>query len=116
MFVALALLASIGPALWASAIVVKYRDFRFVVPFLLQFGSLRFAGRLLQCDRAAGVASALQPQSDGRHHRRLPLVHVGGESLIYLPGFAISLGVIALLLWIGIAGFRRIERGFADFI
>ena len=36
--VALALLASLGPALWASAIVVKYRDFRFVIPFVLQFG------------------------------------------------------------------------------
>ena len=41
---------------------------------------------------------------------------VGGESPIYLPGFAISLGMIALLLWVGIAGFRRIERGFADLI
>jgi lipopolysaccharide transport system permease protein len=41
---------------------------------------------------------------------------VGGESPIYLPGFAISLVVIAGLLWIGISGFRRIERGFADLI
>jgi lipopolysaccharide transport system permease protein len=41
---------------------------------------------------------------------------VGGESPIYMPGFIVSLGVIAALLWIGITAFRRIERGFADLI
>ncbi len=38
LFVALAVLVAIGPALWAAAIVVKYRDFRFVFPFVVQIG------------------------------------------------------------------------------
>jgi len=115
-FVVLALLASIGPALWASAIVVKYRDFRFVVPFLLQFGLYA---------SPVGFSSAIVPPEWRLLYSLNPMVGiidgfrwciVGGESPIYLPGFAVSLAVIAALLWIGIACFRRIERGFADLI
>ena len=116
LFVVLALLASIGPALWASAIVVKYRDFRFVVPFLLQFGLYA---------SPVGFSSAIVPPEWRLLYSLNPMVGiidgfrwciVGGESPIYLPGFAVSLAVIAALLWIGIACFRRIERGFADLI
>lgn len=116
LFVALALLASIGPALWASAIVVKYRDFRFVVPFLLQFGLYA---------SPVGFSSAIVPPEWRLLYSLNPMVGiidgfrwciVGGDSPVYLPGFAVSLSVIAALLWIGIACFRRIERGFADLI
>jgi lipopolysaccharide transport system permease protein len=115
-FVVLALLASIGPALWASAIVVKYRDFRFVVPFLLQFGLYA---------SPVGFSSAIVPPEWRLLYSLNPMVGiidgfrwciVGGESPIYLPGFAISLLVVAVTLWVGIAAFRRIERGFADLI
>ena len=115
-FVVLALLASIGPALWASAIVVKYRDFRFVVPFLLQFGLYA---------SPVGFSSAIVPSEWRFLYSINPMVGiidgfrwciVGGESPIYMPGFILSLGVIAALLWVGIAAFRRIERGFADLI
>jgi lipopolysaccharide transport system permease protein len=115
-FVVLALLASIGPALWASAIVVKYRDFRFVVPFLMQFG-------LYACP--VGFSSTIVPPEWRLLYSLNPMVGiidgfrwciVGGTSPIYLPGFAVSLVVIAVLLWIGIACFRRIERSFADII
>jgi lipopolysaccharide transport system permease protein len=37
-FVALGIVASIGPALWVTALNVKYRDFRYVVPFVAQLG------------------------------------------------------------------------------
>lgn len=116
LFVVLALLASIGPALWASAIVVKYRDFRFVVPFLLQFGLYALP---------VGFSSAIVPPEWRLLYSLNPMVGiidgfrwciVGGESPIYLPGFAVSLAVIVVLLWVGIACFRRIERGFADLI
>ena len=116
LFVVLALLASIGPALWASAIVVKYRDFRFVVPFLLQFGLYA---------SPVGFSSAIVPPEWRLLYSLNPMVGiidgfrwciVGGESPIYLPGFSVSLAVIVALLWIGIACFRRIERGFADLI
>jgi lipopolysaccharide transport system permease protein len=115
-FVALALLASIGPALWASAIVVKYRDFRFVVPFLLQFGLYA---------SPVGFSSAIVPPEWRLLYSLNPLVGiidgfrwciVGGDSPIYLPGFALSLGVIVFMLWAGVTAFRRIERGFADLI
>jgi len=115
-FVVMALLASIGPALWASAIVVKYRDFRFVVPFLLQFGLYA---------SPVGFSSAIVPPEWRLLYSLNPMVGiidgfrwciVGGDSPIYLPGFAVSLAVIVALLWIGIACFRRIERGFADLI
>jgi lipopolysaccharide transport system permease protein len=115
-FVVLALLASVGPALWASAIVVKYRDFRFVVPFLLQFGLYA---------SPVGFSSAIVPPEWRLLYSLNPMVGiidgfrwciVGGDSPIYMPGFVLSLVVIAALLWVGISGFRRIERGFADLI
>ena len=37
-FILLALLASLGPGLWITALNVKYRDFRYVIPFVVQFG------------------------------------------------------------------------------
>ena len=39
-----------------------------------------------------------------------------GQNPLYLPGFLLSLGVVALFLWLGITYFRRTERGFADLI
>jgi lipopolysaccharide transport system permease protein len=41
---------------------------------------------------------------------------LGGQSALYWPGFLLSLGIMALFLWIGIAYFRRTERTFADLI
>lgn len=115
-FVVLALLASFGPALWAAGLVVKYRDFRFVIPFLLQFGLYA---------SPVGFSSTVVPE----HWRVLysfnPMVGVidgfrwsivGGESPIFLPGFVVSLAVVALMLWWGIRQFRRAERRFADMI
>jgi lipopolysaccharide transport system permease protein len=41
---------------------------------------------------------------------------LGGESRLYAPGFPLSLGVVALFLWLGIAYFRHTEHSFADLI
>jgi lipopolysaccharide transport system permease protein len=115
-FVALALLASLGPAIWAAAVVVKYRDFRFVVPFVLQFGLYV---------SPVGFPSSVVPERWRLLYNLNPMVGiidgfrwciVGGESPIYLPGFLLSLCVTAFFLWLGISTFRRIERGFADMI
>jgi lipopolysaccharide transport system permease protein len=38
MFILMALLASLGPGLWITAVNVKYRDFRYMIPFIVQFG------------------------------------------------------------------------------
>jgi lipopolysaccharide transport system permease protein len=113
---ALALLASLGPAIWAAAIVVKYRDFRFVVPFVLQFGLYV---------SPVGFPSSVVPERWRLLYNLNPMVGiidgfrwciVGGESPIYWPGFILSLGVMAFFLWLGISTFRRIERSFADLI
>lgn len=115
-FVALALLTAIGPALWAAAIIVKYRDFRFVVPFVLQFGLYA---------SPVGFSSAIIPEQWRLLYSINPLVGIidgfrwsiiGGASPIYLPGFFLSLLVVAGMMWWGISMFRHTERGFADLI
>jgi len=115
-FVVLALLASLGPAIWASAVVVKYRDFRFVIPFVLQFGLYV---------SPVGFQSTVIPERWRLLYSLNPMVGIidgflwciiGGDSPIYLPGFALSLAVIVFFLWLGIHTFRRIERGFADLV
>ena len=115
-FVALTLAAAIGPALWASALVVKYRDFRFVVPFIVQIGLYV---------SPVGFSSSVVPEQWRLLYSLNPMVGiidgfrwsiVGGSMPIYWPGFMISLAAIGFALWIGITGFRRIERSFADLV
>jgi lipopolysaccharide transport system permease protein len=115
-FVILAVLASLGPALFITALNVKYRDFRYIIPFIVQFGLYV---------SPVGFSSTVVPERWRFWYSLNPIVGVidgfrwcviGGESALYLPGFLLSLGVVALLLWIGVAYFRRTERSFADLI
>jgi lipopolysaccharide transport system permease protein len=115
-FVALTLAAAIGPALWASALVVKYRDFRFVIPFVVQIGLYA---------SPVGFSSTIVPEQWRLLYSLNPMVGIidgfrwsiiGGASPIYWPGFLISLGAIVVVMWVGISGFRRIERDFADLV
>ena len=55
-FIALAVLASLGPALYITALNVKYRDFRYIIPFHCAIRALRFAGRLFQRGSSRHVA------------------------------------------------------------
>jgi lipopolysaccharide transport system permease protein len=116
LFVLLAVLASLGPALLITALNVKYRDFRYIIPFLIQFGLYA---------SPVGFSSAVVPEDWRFWYSLNPVVGVidgfrwcllGGESQIYVPGFLASLGVIAFMLWLGIFYFRRVERTFADLI
>ena len=115
-FVVLAFLASLGPALWITALNVKYRDFRFIIPFIVQFGLYV---------SPVGFSSAVVPEQWRFWYSLNPVVGVidgfrwcllGGESQLYLPGFLASLGVVAFFLWFGIRYFRKTERTFADLI
>ena len=115
-FVALAVLASLGPALFITALNVKYRDFRYIIPFIVQFGLYV---------SPVGFSSAVVPEQWRFWYSVNPMVGVidgfrwcvlGGETVLYMPGFLISLGVVALFLWLGVAYFRRTERTFADLI
>jgi lipopolysaccharide transport system permease protein len=113
-FVALAVLASLGPALLITALNVKYRDFRYIIPFIVQIGLYI---------SPVGFSSAVVPEEWRFWYSLNPIVGVidgfrwcllGGESQLYIPGFLTSLAVVAVFLWIGVAYFRRTERTFAD--
>ncbi len=119
-FMALALLAAIGPGLLITALNVKYRDFRFVIPFLVQFGlylsPVAYSSSVIR-NRFGDVAFALYSLN--------PMVAVidgfrwailGGQATVYWPGFALSTTTIFLCLWIGVWYFRKTEKTFADII
>ena len=115
-FAVLAFLASLGPGLWITALNVKYRDFRYVIPFILQFGLYV---------SPVGFSSTVVPEKWRLLYSLNPIVGVidgfrwcvlGGDSQLHMPGFLLSLCVIALFVWLGIAYFRRTEQSFADMI
>lgn len=115
-FVGLAILASLGPALLMTALNVKYRDFRYIIPFVLQFGLYI---------SPVGFSSAAVPDHWRLLYSLNPVVGIidgfrwcllGGESQIYWPGFLMSLGVTAFFLWFGIRYFRATEKTFADMV
>ena len=119
-FVFLAFLAALGPGLLISALNVKYRDFRYVIPFVVQFGLYL---------SPVGFSSAVVRERFGDRLFMLyslnPMVGVidgfrwailGDQSRIFWPGFLLSLLVVAILLFVGIWYFRRTERTFADVI
>jgi lipopolysaccharide transport system permease protein len=115
-FIVLAVLGSLGPALYITALNVKYRDFRYIIPFLVQFGLYV---------SPVGFSSAVVPAEWRFWYSLNPVVGVidgfrwcllGGESQLYIPGFLASLGVVAFFLWFGIRYFRQTERTFADLV
>jgi lipopolysaccharide transport system permease protein len=116
MFTFVALLASLGPGLWITALNVKYRDFRYVIPFVVQFGLYV---------SPVGFSSSVIPERWRLVYSINPIVGVidgfrwcilGGVSPIYWPGFALSLAVVAFFLWLGVFQFRKMEKSFADVI
>jgi len=115
-FVLLTFVASVGPALWIASLNVKYRDFRYVVPFIVQFGLYV---------SPVGFSSNIVPAQWRLLYSLNPMVGVidgfrwcilGGQSELYLPGFAASLAVATVFLWFGIRRFRKNEKSFADMI
>jgi len=115
-FVLLAFLASVGPALWITALNVKYRDFRYVIPFIVQFGLYV---------SPVGFSSNVVPEQWRLLYSLNPMVGVidgfrwcilGGQTELYMPGLAMSAGMTAFFLWFGIHQFRKMEKSFADLI
>lgn len=115
-FVVLAVLASLGPALWITALNVKYRDFRYVIPFIVQFGlyvsPVGFSSALI--DERWRLLYSLNPVVGVIDGFRWCLL--GGASRIYWPGFVLSICVVAAFMWYGIRYFRATERTFADMV
>lgn len=115
-FVILAVLASLGPSLLISSLNVKYRDFRYIIPFVMQLGIYI---------SPVGFASNLLPEKWRMLYSLNPMVGVidgfrwcilGGDSAIHWPSLFVSLVVIVLFLFLGIWTFRKNERAFADLI
>ena len=116
LFIGVAFAASIGAGLWLASLNVQYRDFRFIVPFIVQFGLYI---------SPVGFSSTIVPEKWRFLYSLNPMVGVidgfrwailGGNSQLYLPGFMLSMALVVLLLVSGIWYFRKMERTFADVI
>jgi len=108
--------AAMGTGLWISAMNVKYRDFRYIVPFLVQFGLYI---------SPVGFASSVVPEKWRLLYSINPMVGVidgfrwailGKDVVIYVPGFILSMSLVTFLFLSGIWYFRKTERTFADVI
>ena len=108
--------ASLGVGLWIAALMVKYRDFRFIVPFIVQFGLYI---------SPVGFLSSVVPDKWRLVYSLNPIVGVidgfrwsilGGETPLYWPGTVLSIVMVSLLVFSGIWYFRKTERTFADVI
>ena len=115
-FILMAFLASLGPGLWITALNVKYRDFRYIIPFIVQFGLYV---------SPVGFSSKIVPEHWQTLYALNPMVGVidgfrwailGGESPFARDGFWLSWGIIVFFLWLGIRQFRKMEKSFADLI
>lgn len=116
LFVFIAFAAAMGFGLLLTALNVKYRDFRYIVPFIVQFGLYV---------SPVGFSSSIVPEKWRLLYSLNPMVGVidgfrwailGGESIIFLPGFCLSLGIVMLVLIAGVWYFRKTEKTFADVI
>jgi len=111
-FIVLMILLALGSGLYIAALNVKYRDFRFIVPFIVQFGLYV---------TPVGISSNMVPPQWRLLYSFNPMVGVIdgfrwcilGEPMFW-PGFFASLGVIIFFLWLGLWYFRKTERSFAD--
>lgn len=112
----LALATALGAGLWFAALNTKYRDFRYIVPFVVQFGLYV---------SPVGFSSDIVPERWRLVYSLNPMVAVidgfrwaiiGGDAKIYWPGFAVSFGLMITLLVTGVLYFRKTEKTFADVI
>lgn len=116
LFLLLATITSLGTGFFIAALNVQYRDFRYIVPFIVQFGLYI---------TPVGFSSAVIPAKWRLLYSLNPMVGVidgfrwailGGSTKIYLPGFILSIFVSLIFLYLGIRTFRKMERIFADVV
>jgi lipopolysaccharide transport system permease protein len=116
LFVVMSFSAAMGAGLWLCALNVKYRDFRYIVPFMVQLGMYV---------SPVGFSSSLVPQKWRLLYSLNPMVGaidgfrwalLRGESHIYWSGMLASILTTVTLSATGIWYFRKVERTFADVI
>ena len=115
-FLLIGILTAIGIGLYVTSLNVKFRDFRYIIPFIIQFGLYV---------SPVGFSSSVIPEKYRLLYSINPMVGVidgfrwailGGESNIYWPGFLLSVGIMLFFMWLGFRTFRKMERSFADII
>lgn len=115
-FIILAFAAAMGAGLWIAALNVKYRDFRIIVPFVVQLGLYI---------SPVGFSSTIVPEQWRLLYSLNPMVGVidgfrwailGGGTQLYWPGFLLSIFLVIVILISGIVYFRKTEKTFADVI
>lgn len=116
LFLLLATITSLGAGFFIASLNVQYRDFRYIVPFIVQFGLYV---------SPVGFSSETIPDKWRLLYSLNPMVGVidgfrwailGGNTKIYLPGFILSIFMSLILLYAGIRTFRKMERIFADVV
>ncbi|WP_300156616.1 ABC transporter permease [Solidesulfovibrio sp.] len=109
-------LLAFGFGLWGAALNVRYRDFRHLVPFLLQIGIYI---------SPVGYSATLVPERFKILYSLNPMVGIidmfrwsqlGSASQVYLPGMFVSIGVTIFFLWTGLRYFRKVETMFVDYL
>lgn len=115
-FIILAVLPALGVGLFLATLNVKYRDFRFIIPFMIQTGLYI---------SPVGFSSDIVPDDWRLLYSINPMVGVidgfrwavtGGDLDIYMPGFLLSVGLSILSVIIGLRFFINREKYFADMI
>ena len=127
-FVLLAIAAALGPGLILTALTVRYRDFRMIIPFIVQFGlyvcPVAYSSSVIHEKLVKKVGAELGDKLFLLYSLN-PMVGVidgfrwailGTSRAFYWPEFVVSVGLTAVLLIIGIFYFRKTERAFADII
>jgi lipopolysaccharide transport system permease protein len=116
LFLFLAFVASLSAGLYVAALNVKYRDFKYIVPFVVQFGLYI---------SPVGFSSSIVPEKWKLLYSLNPMVGIidgfrwailGGDNHIYIPGMFVSIAVIMLILLFSLRYFRKTEKTFADII
>jgi lipopolysaccharide transport system permease protein len=116
LFMLMAFAASFGFGLWITSLNVKYRDFRYIIPFIVQFGLYI---------SPVGFSSSIIPGKWRLLYSINPMVGVidgfrwailGAESRLYGPGFFLSVILVVAILVTGVWYFRKTEKTFADII
>jgi len=119
-FVVLAILAALGPGLIMTALTVRYRDFRFIIPFIVQFGlyvsPVAYSSAVIRekLGEKLFLLYSLNPMVGVIDGFRWAIL--GEAATFYWPGFTLSLGLTIVLFFVGISYFRKTERVFADVI
>jgi lipopolysaccharide transport system permease protein len=116
LFTIVAFMAALGSGLWLSALNVKFRDFRYIIPFIVQFGLYI---------SPVGFSSSVVPEEWRLLYSLNPMVGVidgfrwcilGDATDMYWDGFFLSVSLVVCLFISGFWYFRKTERNFADFI